>query len=55
MATTPDYEPDALYIVQLKRAVKYGRMMLRPREEVQLKGKVCTLLADDILTAEKMD
>lgn len=47
-------EPEAIYKVTLARAVPYGRMMLRPQDDVRLKGKVITGLGDAVVSYEKI-
>ena len=47
-------DPDAIYRVQLARAVPYGRMILRPQDEVKLKGKVIADLGDAVASYEKI-
>lgn len=46
-------EPEAIYDVELARAVPYGRLMLRPNSKVQLKGKVVSALGDAIRAYRK--
>ncbi len=56
-AETPAFaaiEPDAIYKVQLARAVPFGRMILRPQDEVKLKGKVVVDLGDAVTSYEKL-
>jgi len=47
-------EAEATYKVTLTRAVPYGRMMLRPQDDVRLKGKVVTALGDAVASYEKL-
>ncbi len=39
-------DPEAIYHVKLTRAVPFGRMMLRPQDDVRLKGKAIVALGD---------
>ncbi|MCB5201723.1 hypothetical protein LH464_04420 [Neorhizobium sp. T786] len=52
--TTPVFNPDALYDVQLARPIKVGRTVILPVNRVQLKGKVVEANMADILDASEI-
>ena len=49
-----NFEPEGQYRVRLKRAVPFGGIVLRPNQDVVLKGKVAAELVADIVSAEKI-
>lgn len=49
MAKKPDIDPEAHYKVRLKRVIRRGRVILRPGEDITLKGAALSQHLDDVL------
>lgn len=50
---TPAIEPDKQYRVKMARVVKSGGVILRPRDEVILKGRVLDKVKADVASFEE--
>lgn len=50
----PNFEPDVQYRIKLKRAIKRGGALLRPFDDIVVKGKVASEFVDAIETAERL-
>jgi hypothetical protein len=53
-APLPGFDAEATYRIKLKRVVKRGGAILRPIDELIVKGKVAAEIVDAIETAERL-
>lgn len=52
--TLPAIEPEETYAVTLNRAVPFRKRVLRPQDDVRVKGKIIAELGDAVDSYEKV-